>query len=176
MESPAHDHREHDEPSAPRAPVPRLHHGRSAQRAFVSRQHNGPPTTEGHDGRLPRRRVVHEKGIADHVPQRPNGLALSCAAPIDRQDVRAHLTAKSATISGRAAASATAPCWAATPADRIHMDLIDSHCMIVVSAPACSSGLPRSLPLFIGWLAPSAVDGSSSVVWVTRGDSYVESG
>ena len=58
-----------------------LQNGRAAPRAFV-----------------PRRRIVHEKGSADHIPQRLNGLRFTRAAPIDRDVVRAHLDAKIATI------------------------------------------------------------------------------
>jgi hypothetical protein len=49
------------------------------------------------------------------VLARPNGLALSCAALIDRENVRAaSCFQKTPDLARRAAASAGAPCWATT--------------------------------------------------------------
>src|SRR4051794_32249026 len=47
----------------------------------------------------------------------PNGLPLSCAAPIDRESADVYRLSKCERSRGRTAASATAACWAAAPID-----------------------------------------------------------
>jgi hypothetical protein len=83
------------------------HHGRSASRAFVPRQHD----EHLHDGHWHHARSrslappTSKKGRADHLPQRPNGLVFSCRE-------RAGRCLQKRTIS-RAKRSAGTPCWAA---------------------------------------------------------------
>jgi len=93
-----------------------LHHGHAAPRACEPRRHNGL----GHDGggttgRQEARFVAfHQNRSVDHVPRTPNALPLSCAAPIDRESTWAKSSfQKRPDLARRAAASATAACWAA---------------------------------------------------------------
>ena len=49
-----------------------------------------------------------------HTPRTPNALPLSCAAPLDRESRRAEASFQNRPdLARRAAASATAACWAA---------------------------------------------------------------
>jgi len=86
------------------------HNGRSYHFCTTGTQHNRPPYHSGITGtcttELARRAFkkcgesLYQKRVADHAPRTPNGLPLSCAAPLEWESGGVILTVKNGTISG----------------------------------------------------------------------------
>jgi hypothetical protein len=75
--------------------VPHRHNEHCAQRALVPPQHKGHwHDGDWHNGHFGSRSTNSSKRLADHIPLPPNGLPLSCAAPIERERSRAETTSQ----------------------------------------------------------------------------------